>query len=216
MRKISIIGISLIAVIMMAGSCSTSSDVASNKLIQKRKHLKGYHISTKRSLFNKSDLKTSSEDLLVIKTDQTQPSINIDRELRHDHYKKVDFETEQSDNENHIVSASTETKTSSPKLVRTEKNIIQKNETAPELVTNTAKKELKKIIKHQRKSLDSEDTSADDMLILLVILCFIIPPIAVGLKTDWDLTKVIISILLSIFFWIPGVIYALLVVLDAI
>ncbi|MBI1835801.1 MAG: YqaE/Pmp3 family membrane protein [Flavobacteriia bacterium] len=54
------------------------------------------------------------------------------------------------------------------------------------------------------------------MLILLVLLCFLIPPIAVGLKTNWDLTKLLISIILTLLFLVPGVIYALLVVFDVI
>ena len=55
-----------------------------------------------------------------------------------------------------------------------------------------------------------------DEMILLTILCFLIPFLAVGLATDWDITKVLICLILSLFFWIPGVIYALLVVLNKI
>ncbi|MFM7022902.1 MAG: YqaE/Pmp3 family membrane protein [Flavobacteriales bacterium] len=55
----------------------------------------------------------------------------------------------------------------------------------------------------------------DDALvtILLLILCFILPPLAVGLATGFELAPLLISILLTLLFWIPGVIYAIIVIL---
>jgi uncharacterized membrane protein YqaE (UPF0057 family) len=52
------------------------------------------------------------------------------------------------------------------------------------------------------------------MKILLIILCFFIPPLAVYLKTN-DVKTTLINLVLSIFFWVPGVIHALYVVLTA-
>lgn len=49
--------------------------------------------------------------------------------------------------------------------------------------------------------------------LLLVILAFFIPPLAVGLKAGVG-TSLIISIVLTLLFWIPGVIHALWVVLK--
>ena len=51
------------------------------------------------------------------------------------------------------------------------------------------------------------------MKILLVILCFFIPPLAVYLKTN-NAKTTIINLLLSFLFFIPGVIHALWVVLT--
>jgi uncharacterized membrane protein YqaE (UPF0057 family) len=56
--------------------------------------------------------------------------------------------------------------------------------------------------------------SSSEEEILLIILCFLLPPLAVGLATNWDTKKTIISIVLSLFFWVPGIIYALIVVLT--
>jgi uncharacterized membrane protein YqaE (UPF0057 family) len=53
-----------------------------------------------------------------------------------------------------------------------------------------------------------------DDTILYVILAILIPFLAVGLVTNWDITKVLICVLLCFLFWIPGVIYALYVVLS--
>ena len=48
--------------------------------------------------------------------------------------------------------------------------------------------------------------------ILLYVLCFFIPFLAVGLATDWDVTAVVINLLLCFLFFLPGVIHAIIVV----
>jgi uncharacterized membrane protein YqaE (UPF0057 family) len=50
--------------------------------------------------------------------------------------------------------------------------------------------------------------------LLLVILAILLPPLAVYLHENAINTKFWISLLLSLLFWIPGVIYALIVVLS--
>lgn len=58
-------------------------------------------------------------------------------------------------------------------------------------------------------------TATDDTeLILLVILCFILPPLAVYLKYDAIGTPFWVNLILTFFFWIPGVIHALYHVLK--
>lgn len=58
--------------------------------------------------------------------------------------------------------------------------------------------------------------SSDTDLLILVILAILIPPLAVYLKDGSWGTRSWIALLLWLLFIIPGVIYALLVVLDAI
>lgn len=60
----------------------------------------------------------------------------------------------------------------------------------------------------------SPAAAADTDTLLLVILCFILPPLAVYLKYDDAGTPFIVNLLLTIFFWIPGVIHALYHVLK--
>jgi uncharacterized membrane protein YqaE (UPF0057 family) len=50
-----------------------------------------------------------------------------------------------------------------------------------------------------------------DNKILLIILAIILPPLAVFLKKNVG-TELIISIVLSLFFYIPGILYALYIV----
>ena len=58
----------------------------------------------------------------------------------------------------------------------------------------------------------SKAMSSDVSKGLLIVLCFVIPWLAVGLATDWDWTIVIYNILWTLLCWIPGVIHALIVV----
>jgi uncharacterized membrane protein YqaE (UPF0057 family) len=51
------------------------------------------------------------------------------------------------------------------------------------------------------------------MKILLVILCFFIPPLAVFLKTN-NVKITLLNLVLSFLFFVPGVIHALYVVLT--
>lgn len=78
-------------------------------------------------------------------------------------------------------------------------------------------KEHKQIVSKKaiKKALNQEQNNAsDERLILLVILAILIPFIAVGIVTNWEVGPVLISILLSLLFWIPGIIYALIVVFN--
>lgn len=55
-------------------------------------------------------------------------------------------------------------------------------------------------------------TAAPANKILLVILAFLLPPLAVGLHSGFG-KNFIINLILTLIFWIPGVIHALIVVL---
>jgi uncharacterized membrane protein YqaE (UPF0057 family) len=78
-------------------------------------------------------------------------------------------------------------------------------------------KEVKKAVKQlkaEKKSGKLADGDTDTAL--LVILAILIPPLAVYLHQNEINSKFWISLVLTLIFWIPGVIYSLLVVLDAI
>ena len=73
-----------------------------------------------------------------------------------------------------------------------------------------AKKELKAYKKEKR---NGQEPSTNTLL--LVILAILLPPLAVYLHQGEINNKFWISLLLTILFWLPGVIYALIVILGA-
>jgi len=104
-----------------------------------------------------------------------------------------------------------------------------KTEPAPATVT-TAVDEFKNLSKSERRSRIKEakkvlkeykaekraGREADTSLLLLVILAILLPPLAVYLKEGEINSRFWVSLILTLLFWIPGVVFALLVVLDAI
>lgn len=72
-------------------------------------------------------------------------------------------------------------------------------------------KQLRKLKKESKK----KGTMADVPFILLVILAILLPPLAVWLHAE-DVTKLVISIILTLLFWLPGIIYAFLVLFDVV
>lgn len=84
--------------------------------------------------------------------------------------------------------------------------------------TSTSRKDLRNSLKALRKEVRGKDApaapSADDMLILCVILCFFLPPLAVYLWENAIGINFWISLILCLLFWVPGVIFSLIVVLT--
>ncbi|HEX2900284.1 MAG TPA: YqaE/Pmp3 family membrane protein [Bacteroidia bacterium] len=84
---------------------------------------------------------------------------------------------------------------------------------------NARKKEVRRQLKQALKSYreakkaDSPSSPNDSELLLYVILAFLLPPLAVGLYMNGLTTEFWICLLLTILFYIPGLIYALIVIL---
>ena len=95
---------------------------------------------------------------------------------------------------------------------------LQKDANAAELVIN--KKEKKEIRKHIKKGIrnliaDNGNTQSflkPNLNVLLLILAFFIPPLAVGLAVG--ITKDFwINLILTLLFFVPGVIHAIIIVI---
>jgi uncharacterized membrane protein YqaE (UPF0057 family) len=75
-------------------------------------------------------------------------------------------------------------------------------------------KEAKKYFKEYRAEKKAGASKEETDKVLLIILAILLPPLAVYLKEGEVNSKFWISLLLTLLFWLPGVIYALLVVFD--
>jgi len=212
MKTIFTKGIIAFAIVALATSCSTSNDVASNRGIQKRKYNKGFFVSKNAKGLNHQNKDEQTKAIVI--NEEVVEVLNTQENVQNEMATEV-----KSTEVNNVaiietaVSNDNNTRSINDNSPKTSNNT---SETIDDDVTengNVTKKDVKKV----KSNINSNSTSSgDDMLILLVILAFLIPFVAVGIKTDWDVKKVVIALILSILFWLPGVIYALLVVFDVI
>lgn len=72
-----------------------------------------------------------------------------------------------------------------------------------------AKKQIKEFREMKRAGMERPEKA------ILIILAILLPPLAVYLHQQEINNKFWISLVLTLLFWLPGVIYALVVVLDA-
>jgi uncharacterized membrane protein YqaE (UPF0057 family) len=72
-------------------------------------------------------------------------------------------------------------------------------------------KEVKTLIKHYKAEKKSSAEGSDNT-VLLAILAILLPPLAVYLHQGEINSKFWIDLLLTIIFWLPGVVYALIVI----
>lgn len=75
------------------------------------------------------------------------------------------------------------------------------------------KRAKKKAMRKELKKLKKKKRATDDRTVLLVILAILLPPAAVGVY-EGITTRFWISLLLTLLFFLPGIIYALIVVLE--
>lgn len=110
------------------------------------------------------------------------------------------------------VSASSATTTPDEKTVNSaldEFNSLSRREKKSRM------RDVKKLLKEEKEA-KAAGKKTDDNTILLAILAILLPPLAVYLKENAITTHFWISLILTLLFWLPGVIYAMLVVFDVI
>ncbi len=218
MRKLTVFNL-FIAVALILGSCATSNDVVSNRLISKRKYTKGFFIKKNGATKSKGDVK---EIELAESNDANSNDVN---------YRSVSTPSHTADAKVNPVELSSADVVSNADVAsidddmstvvnsnstRSYENEVTETSVAADIeVTKEQKKELKKELKKERKE-NNSSSSDDAYFILIVIITILIPPLGVGLYTNVDWTKVLISLLLTFLFYIPGLVYSLLVVFDVI
>lgn len=168
--------------------------------MEKRVYMSGYHIS---GLNNKhtSDKQIATADENSF---ETQKNVSNSESLSSITIAKAPI-TNLAADEN--LSAAADNKAA---VVITRKPFLLNN------AVNAAEEKLvvdtKTIIKQGRKVLKATKRADGDVdQVLLIILCFLLPPVAVGLATDWDANTVVLNIVLTLLCFIPGIIHALII-----
>jgi uncharacterized membrane protein YqaE (UPF0057 family) len=124
----------------------------------------------------------------------------------------VNPSVEQNDNNDLAISSN--------ELIITERNATLSERTNVETLkatkqvenVNVGKSTISKIEKKAAVKKVKKSAGGDVPVGLLYVLCLLMPWLAVGLATDWDIKKVIINILWSFLCGIPGIIHAFIVV----
>ncbi len=201
----------MVSLIGFLYSCSTSNSVVSNRLVSKRKYTDGFHYNGKVNT-KSSDNVAISEEKKATKTVLLSEEVKSLNSL--DEVSKIEKNESVVLTENVVSTVTTESKLVSTKKESTsnEKSTIVNSSEKQNTIQKTVKQDVKasKNSKAEIRKALKEHRAGDDA-ILYIILCILIPFVAVGLATDWDLTKTLICLLLSILFWIPGIIYAFII-----
>jgi uncharacterized membrane protein YqaE (UPF0057 family) len=192
----------LLISLLLIGSCT----------IEKRIHQSGFHI-VKKSSHQKTErnesIKKDNIDEDLAESDKIQGQTATNKKTQS---KKI----KNNAVVNEIASTEKGTSLASEEEVKSNNsNTIQENASSS-AAKNKKRKTTSSIedlatdkLFDQNESKETSNNLLDDtMKILILILCFLFPFIAVWLLTE-DVKLLLISILLCILFWLPGIIFAL-------
>jgi len=225
--KSGIIGLITLAIL---ASCSTSNDVVSGRGIQKRKYNDGYYISLGKK-FNKTNKDVKVEE--VVLSEETAENFKVVTTSTSE-TSTTPAPSMESTSNNELITPTTNSDASpvtTTSEIETEENEISNQVEVVKEETNSFKpgriyspKMIKTVVSENAAG------ASGAMLILLVILCFFIPPLAVflfeGASSRFWIDLILFIIGIAIVGWLlngisglallVSVIYALLIVLSVI
>jgi uncharacterized membrane protein YqaE (UPF0057 family) len=168
-----------------------------NNLFTKRKY---YHFKNGDTEVALNKPQTKQATSIVVAKTQKQiegtPISNSEKQLLH--------------KETSLIAASiTTNKAKQVKVNRTLTNSVS-------IEKNEKTQEVKKSSQPIKQNTTKNSSSSEVNMVLLVILAILLPPLAVFFKEGSIGTNFWVDLLLCLLFWLPGVIFALLVILDVI
>jgi len=189
-------------------SCSTSSDLSSNSIVKKRKYTKGYHVD-----FRQKNEKKSADVFEA----EIKPNVINDSKPESHHVQSLDMSasTTAKITEADVTARAIPVKTNGTSKKMDNQDLTKSKTPIAATSMKEAKRDLRNSMRESRKEMKSSSSAGlqDESLILYVILALIIPPLAVGLLYGIG-TEFWISLILTLLFFVPGVIYALIKVLS--
>jgi uncharacterized membrane protein YqaE (UPF0057 family) len=206
-------GVIVFALIGLIFSCVTSNEVAGNRGIQKRKYTKGFYFDPKGKIGgglednNVANTESNLENKSAFSEETVLPSMEL-------------TSTYQAENEviapvaNEVAVVNEAPQATNPSFSHSSTEVREnlKNDKKVLGTKNTTYIQSEKKLIATKKAKNDNSTTSDDA-ILYYILAILLPPVAVGLVTDWNKRQVVISLILWILgAVICGVIYALIVV----
>lgn len=182
----------LFLAILVFSSCSNLRNLS----IEKRHYGKGYYVHTNGKRVMTNDAK--AEEVAAINQSEVTETVI------------APVATTVNSN---IEAAPVTTSAPVQKPAVAENNAVPKVVAEPvRTVTKNTKAEQTKVVRAASKK--AKSTAADDVsLILIIILCFLLPPLAVFLS-EGITTNFWIDLILTLLFFLPGIIFALIVCLS--
>ena len=160
--------------ILFLASCSTSSDVASSKLLQKRKYQKGWH-SNRTPIFDKNN-QNKKEIYSAIKVSESTQELVAKKEIDEEVLSEYSVET-------NSVLNSTVHYENSTKVKQSLSNVLNKEETLPTIIENQNSGFISLIPDENSSSMPVENSDSTSRILLMllgiVILIIGIPPLAI-------------------------------------
>lgn len=194
--------LSLIATLLGLSACSTSNDVISERGIQKRKYRKGFYVS------HPSKQKHAEPLAMVSEVETPLPCGVVDREREEPAPVAHPIHEEEHSGKTALAHPSKPKKAEA----HSEAPALELAEATPPQRDNRVKVQRSTV--NTALALDDHSESADDTeLLLYIILSILLPPLAVYLLYGIS-TNFWISVILTILLWLPGVIFALIHVLN--
>lgn len=200
---------------LIISSCATNN-VASNGLIQKRKHNKGFHLnfpskvsdSEAKEGIASNDIKSSSDDIIV-KNSAIENKLVVSEVKSADiDYAPVETVAEPVATKNDFRIQPKLKANKSPKA-----SVVVSPIRKIRSIEDSKKSDLS-IQQDYSKKNDSGNNGLRADTVLLVILCFLLPPLAVYLYEGSWTSRCTVNLILTLLCGIPGVIHGLIVVLS--
>jgi len=203
MKNIKLILI-FIACTAILASCKTGKEGSfSNNGIQKRKYTKGYYssLSLRRAKASKvMDQADAAKQEQVASAEQAEMLLGLSTELKNDEAPLM------ASRNNEAPAQCSTVKVQPP----AKKFLIP---------SNTLRNKKPRSSKMERKMKDDKGNSvrkADDMLVLYVVLGILLPPLGVYLFEGSITNNFWLDLVLTLFFFLPGIVFALLVILGGV
>ena len=187
-------------------SCSTSNEVVSNGFFQKRKYNKGWY-ANKSSKVKSSKENNNSKDVHETKEEANNAVV-----------EELTIQQE-------VKAVSKEYISKSDLIVKPTKTVLASNNDKEEVISSTSKiivqEQETAVLENLKRVSDAKPVEINDFssknsnesgiaLLLLVIIAILLPPLAVAL-VDGLSGRFWICLLLTLLFYLPGLIYALFV-----
>ena len=194
---------------ILLAACGTSNNVVSGHLISKRKVNKGFFIkSSKEAKATKADEQEARSPFIQYSEENATETLAYQEITQEENMLVTDaapFNTVMEDSQ-------VSTETEAPAVANFVKKVTETN--APAAQQTKKNKEYRQEFRQAKKDFKKAAKSDDTDKILLVVLCFLLPPLAVYLhQGEWN-GKCWLNLILTILCGLPGIIHALIVVLK--